>query len=777
MEWRQTCPMTWRDAWSDRLRGLRRWIALLAAGVAALLTVTLGLDQSLQGGLVQLQDRLVHHSASGEVVIVELDARSLEAIDRWPWPRRIHAELVDRLIALGAERVAFDVDFASRSNDEDDRRFADALARASGRVILPALTQSSSDGSDAVTDSLPLPILRDAAMLAAVNVNPDRSGEVVDMPMAMMIMGTPRPSLPAMLANRSGTVGERRSIDYSIDADTVPRLSAIDVLKGQVAKDRVAGRTVLIGATDIRLGDRYPVPGRGVTPGVIIQALATETMKADRPAGELGALLILLVVLPLLWFWSRRTPRRAAVLASSLAAVLLVVPFGLRALGPIYANIVPGLAACLAAMLVFIGLGELDRRRSVSLTDPATGRPNRAALLSQPGRNHTWLVAARIVNLAAIKGSVGEVAALRLVTQVMDRLEVSAFERRCYRIGDDRLGLLATEADEDRLVETLRLLAELMRTPIVVDARALDVQIAFGYAPAEAPLVALANADLALQAAVARRELVRAAGASIAADDWSLSVLGELDRALVDGQIWVAFQPKWDVASRRIVATEALVRWQHPTRGAIRPDDFIPHAEEHGRLADLTDRVLDLAIAGTVRLRREGHELGVAVNVSTDLLKVATLAATVERLLRKHGLAADRLTLEITESQPIERMDEVLGCLAEVRALGVRISVDDYGTGQSTLTYLKNLQADELKIDQSFVRSLLDSPADATLVRSTVALAHELGMKAVAEGVEDARTLEQLAQWGCDTIQGYHISRPLPLDELHERLEADRLAA
>lgn len=768
--------MGWSDNWSDWIRQGRRWIALGAAVAAAVLSTAIGLDNSLQSGLFQIQDRVAQHGASGEVVIVELDARSLEAVDRWPWPRRLHAQLVDRLMALGAERVAFDVDFAARSNEADDRAFAASLAKAGGRVILPAMTQSSSDRSDTVTDSLPLPMLRDAAMLAAVNVNPDGAGEVVDIPMAMMILGTPRPSLPAMLANRSGAVGERRSIDYSIAAETVPRLSAVDVLHGRVGRGSVAGRTVLIGATDIRMGDRYPVPGRGVTPGVVIQALAAETMLANRPSGHVGATLILLLVLPFLWVWSWRTPPRAAGLAITLAAALLLAPFGLRFLGPLYVHIVPGLAACLAAALAFVGVGELERRRSVSLTDPATGRPNRAALLSQPGRDHAWLVAARIVNLAAIKGAVGEVAALRLLTQVMDRLEVSAFERRCYRIGDDGLGLLATEADEGRMVETLRLLAELMRTPIVVDGRALDVQIAFGYAPAGAPLEALANADLALQDAIAHREVVRAA-TTTSTDDWSLSLLGELDRALAEDQIWVAFQPKWDVALGRIIATEALVRWQHPTRGAIRPDDFIPQAEAHGRLGTLTDVVLDRAIEGTVRLAARDHELGVAVNVSTDLLKVGTLAATVDRLLRKHGLPAGRLTLEITESQPIEWMDEVLGCLAEVRALGVRVSVDDYGTGQSTLSYLKTLRADELKIDQSFIRSLLDSPADATLVRSTITLAHELGMKVVAEGVEDARTLQQLASWGCDTIQGYHIARPLPLDELCERLIADRVAA
>ncbi len=763
--------------WRDRILRRARAITLASAALAALAVGGSSGGQSFQSVLTRGYDQLLRRSASGHFVIVELDARSLGSVNSWPWPRRLHARLVDELNAKGAARVAFDVDFASRSNPADDRIFAAALARLGGRGVLPALTQTASSTSSDRIDSLPIPMLRDHVMVAAVNVNPEASGQVFRMPMGMDVMGAPRPSLPALLADRSGGSDEVVPIDYSIDPYSIPRLSARDVLAGRFAPSDVQGRVVLIGATDIRLGDRYAVPGYGVLPGVVIQAVAAETMAANRPALSVNAWLVLLLSAPLLWLATRFGGRRTTFAGLALAAATLVVPLTLRVFGQIYVDVVPTLAAALAVAISATALAELRRQKAESLTDPTTGRPNRAALLADGAGGRPWVVAARIVNLTAITSAVREVAALRLLDQVMDRLEVSALDNRCYRLGGDRLALLASESDEGRLVETLHLLAQLMRTPVVVDGRALDVQVAFGYAPAPGSTVdALAAAELALQTAVANRAVVQSASRE-KDDDWTLSLLGELDRGLANGEMWVAFQPKMTLSTGQIVASEALVRWQHPTRGPIRPDEFIPFAEEHGRLAELTAAVLDRAIAGTRQLDADGHRLGVAVNISTDLLQEGVLAAQVADALARHDMTPERLTLEITESQPIGQVSGALACLAEMKALGVRLSVDDYGTGQSTLSYLKTLRADELKIDQSFVRSLLDSQADATLVRSTIELAHELGMTVVAEGVEDAATLDRLTGWGCDAVQGYHIARPMPLADLATRLNADRRAA
>lgn len=753
---------------------------MLAGAVGGIGAIVLSFGDVLQPALDRTADAVARRPASGDIVVVELDARSLEAVDSWPWPRRIYGRMVDELRRQGASRIAFDVDFSSSSIPIEDRLFADALHRAGGRVILPVLTQTAGSGSDEWIDSVPIPILRDTAMLAAVNVRPDVDGHVLTMPKAMMVAGTPRPSLPALIAEEDGSSAEDVPIDFAIDPNTIPRISAADLLAGRVAPERLNGKSVMIGATAVQLRDDYPVPGYGVTPGVVIQAMAAETMRSARPAFRFLDWLTLLLTLPVIGRALRSPVKRAIGLLIVTAVSLLTLPVAFRFVGQIYVEVTPALVAVFLSAAVTLALAELHKRLIVSLTDEATGRPNRNAFLGAPRERVHWVVTARILNLTAIAGAVGEVASLRLLDQVMDRLQVSAFGNHCYRLGGDRLGLLSVEEEEDRLVETLQLLAQLMRTPVVVDGRALDVQMAFGYATAAgAATDRLAAAELALgRAEKSRATVVGAHGDELTqGDGWSLSLLGELDHAIAEGQIWVAFQPKLNIASRRIIGSEALVRWAHPERGAIRPDEFIPFAEANGRLEELTALVLDQAVAGTASLRNLGIDLSVAVNISTDLLSTGRLVDQVRSTLSRWSLPARRLTLEVTESQVIDRMDLARRCLAELRDIGVRLSVDDYGTGQSTLTYLRDLAADELKIDQSFVRGLLSSRANETLVRSTIQLAHDMDMKVVAEGIEDEATLAQLQAWGCDIAQGYHIAKPMPLAEFVELVGQQRSAA
>ena len=772
--------MTTGSSWRDRLARRPVRLAVLAGAVAGASVGALSLGAVAQPALDRAAERVARRSASGDIVVVELDARSLEEVARWPWPRRDYARMVRQLRRAGAERIAFDVEFSTPTNPEDDRAFAEALREAGGRVVLPALTQTAGSGSVGWVDSLPIPILRQSAMLAAVNVRPDADGQVLTMPLAMVVDGVPRPSLPALFADRAGASGEDVPIDFAIDPGSIPRLSAADLLAGRVEPGRLAGKSVMIGATAVQLGDRYPIPGHGVTPGVVIQALAAETMRSARPTFRVPDWLVLLLTLPAIGLALRAPVRRALWRLGGLGGGLVGLPVLARFAGQIQLEVVPALAAVATAAAAAAALAEVRGRRAASLTDAATGRPNRPALLAVPRAGVHWVVAARVLNLTAITGAVGEVAALRLLDQVMDRLQVSAFAGRCYRIDGDRLGLLGIEADEDRLVETLQLLAQLMRTPVVVDGRALDVQVAFGYATAGGVATdRLAAAELALEKAEkGRATVVGAHGDELTeGDGWSLSLLGELDRAIAEGQIWVAFQPKLDLATRRVTGSEALVRWAHPERGPIRPDEFIPFAEANGRLEELTTLVLDRALAGIASLRHRGVELGVAVNISTDLLGTGRLVAQVTDALARWGVPAGKLTLEITESQVIDRVEVARACLAELKGLGVRLSVDDYGTGQSTLTYLRDLAADELKIDQSFVRDVLTSRADETLVRSTIQLAHDMDMTVVAEGIEDAATLERLIEWGCDTGQGYGIARPMPLDEFARHVGLDRAAA
>jgi EAL domain-containing protein (putative c-di-GMP-specific phosphodiesterase class I) len=239
----------------------------------------------------------------------------------------------------------------------------------------------------------------------------------------------------------------------------------------------------------------------------------------------------------------------------------------------------------------------------------------------------------------------------------------------------------------------------------------------------------------------------------------------------------VLYQPKLNLVTRRIDSVEALVRWNHPERGMLPPDCFIPLFEERGRLDDLTLAVIAQALTDAQRWRARGLPIGVAVNISAALLTVATFETRALALVAKAGLPAGQVTFEVTESAQFEDMDRAIAALERLRAAGIRISMDDYGTGQSALNYLKLLPLSELKIDRMFVAQAHVDKGDAMLVRSTVQLAHELGIKVVAEGIEEGECLEFLARIGCDHAQGYFVGRPLPAADLAALAAATDAAA
>ena len=214
------------------------------------------------------------------------------------------------------------------------------------------------------------------------------------------------------------------------------------------------------------------------------------------------------------------------------------------------------------------------------------------------------------------------------------------------------------------------------------------------------------------------------------------------------------------------------MRWDHPVRGMLPPDSFIPTIEEAGRIDDVTIAVLAQSLEDMRSWCNQGLAIGVAVNISASLLTSESFAARALALVMSSGFPAHRLTFEVTESAQFEDSDKAIAMLERFRASGIRISMDDYGTGQSTLNYLKVLPVSELKIDRMFVQHAHVDHGDAMLVRSTVLLAHELGLKVVAEGIEEAACLAFLKGIGCDYAQGYFVSRPLNAKDLAKRVAA-----
>lgn len=754
--------------------------AWLLCGLAGALIGLSGLGQGIENTLRELDARIRQHPASGALHIVEIDAHSIATIDRWPWPRSNHARVVDQLRRAGAASIVFDVDFSAHSTPAEDAAFADALRRAGGKVVLPAFRQRTGGNREGWTDSMPIPALRGHSAAAAVSILPDHDGYVRRAPIGVTVTGLPRPSLSATLAGVAGSSGQDFPIDFAIAPASIPRHSLVEIRDGRFDPREIAGKHILIGATAIELGDRYAVPTHGVLPGVVIQALAAETLARGVPR-ESGWPIPLIAALALAVAILRAPSRaRLAAAAVSAPAVLFALAVMIRAGFNWSIELAPALVALACATATAIVGRLLAAARSRREHDTETGLPNRFAFLDQgPSPDAAGIVAARIAEFDKLSAGLGESARGALIHRVRDRVVLAMGTEQVFRI-EDRVLAWRFPASED-LLTRLATLRTLMLSPVEVAGRRVDVTLALGFAAqgeAEGADNVLAQAVLAANHALDSgeswhiheredEELI----------DRELSLLGELDAAIGNGEIQVVYQPKLCLRSETIVSVEALVRWNHPTRGPLRPDLFIPLAERSDRIAGLTLHVVERTIADLQVWRGAGHGVSAAVNISAKLLTSALFNAELRQLVARSILPPRSLIFEVTESAAMRDIEGAAAALRSFRELGIAISMDDYGTGQSTLSYLKQLPLDELKIDRSFVEMSHLSRSDGALVRSTINLAHELGLKVVAEGVGDEACLAFLRTIGCDLAQGYFIGRPMPPGELAARLAAPRALA
>ena len=732
-------------------------ISLVMAGALWLAGVIAPFEEGLRTTFFSMQSE----AASGELVVVEMDAASLAAIKRWPWDRRHYAAVVSKLDAAGVRSIAFDVDFSTHSNAASDAEFTKSLAAARSQIILPTFSQQANHRSTRVLDALPITEFRRWGSLASVSVAPDVDGQVRRMPMGTITAGTPRPSLSAQIAQQNGSAGRSFPLNRGIRSATIPRLSFISVERGEFAPAVLAGKDVLIGATAVEMGDRYAVPGQGVLPGVIVQALAVETLRRGVPIEAGGGALLLWAAL--LCLVIARATSKAQAAARWLLATLSVLVLWQASwtIFHILMGVGPGLlalaaAGALRALAIFRSAQHFARTH-----DAETGLPNRHAMSRISGAGHVT-IAASIGNFERLQAVLGEENCAELVRKIAERITAKAGGVTVYRIEDRSLAWCpGVDAPSPELF--LPGLANVLRQPVEVGGRHVDAQISFGIAEVSAITEATLAASEAMRNGKPWHYHVAAERAAL---ERQVSLMGELDAAVELGQLEVAYQPKLHLASDRITAVEALVRWKHPDRGYMQPDLFIPLAEETDRIADLTLFVLKRTIEDLSSWCAQGLVMSAAVNISARLLTSTHFLAASKALLLATGVPRTRLIFEVTESAAFLNADAAATTLEAFRAMGVAISMDDYGTGQSTLSYLKRLPLSELKIDRSFVQFAHRDKSDSLLVRSTLNLAHELGLQVVAEGVEDIECLNFLREIGCDYAQGYLIGKPMSADEL-----------
>ena len=430
-------------------------------------------------------------------------------------------------------------------------------------------------------------------------------------------------------------------------------------------------------------------------------------------------------------------------------------------------------------------LQALQKLKYLAQYDPLTNLPNRNLLYERldrgiaSARNNREPLVLMIMDLdhfKEINDTLGHQSGDLLLQQVGARLQGALRENHTIaRLGGDEFGLFLPETDEAVAILAAQKLLTALEAPFLIGELAIDARASIGIVsfPKHGEDVAtlMRRADTAMY--LAKQSASGYAIYSPNLDSYNperLTLMTDLHRAIDNNELFLAYQPKIDLAAGRVVGVEALARWQHPKLGLIPPDQFIPMAERTGFIKAITIWGLNAALSEYSSWRQQGLEIPVAVNISARSLQDLTIPDRIAELLKERNLPADALELEITESVIMANPAHALEILTRINRMGVALSIDDFGTGYSSLGYLKKLPVNAIKIDKSFVVHMTTEKNDAVIVRSTIDLAHHLGFKVVAEGVEDSDIWDSLVELGCDVAQGYYMSRPLAAPEMTQWL-------
>jgi EAL domain-containing protein (putative c-di-GMP-specific phosphodiesterase class I)/CHASE2 domain-containing sensor protein len=731
---------------------------------AALTGVLLGVT----GAALPLEDVLVNgrtwlrmHPSKGEIVLVLQDDRTLNAIKALDVTRGDDAEVLENLMKAGAKRVFFD----RFLNDLDDpagrQRFLSVLERNEGRIFLGAMPSKEGHTGN-YAGSLPSGDFQKHSRLVSLLALNHPFNLSMSLPFSSESPVGPIPSMAATIAGVGKPSDRVFRPDYAIDYTTIPVVSYIDVLEGKFDPKMMRRKDIIVAPSAEVFNDIHTLPAQGYAPGAYFHAIAAETLKEGMPI-EMGWVPPFLLVLGVVLTGLGRGRVLDAYRFTGLVAVLIVAPLALDQFR-IQVDIVPAIA--MAAVAVF-RMRNLDRVEVAGETNSGSGLPSIQVLRKYDAVSSRILVALQIRNYGAIIGSFAEHVEAQVANEIVRRIRISDSEVVVYHEGGMFMWLSTIRSTFD-LFENLEGLHRIVQNGIQVGGLDIDLSFNCGIdSEFDRPVSSrVASAMQSAEEAVRNDELVYKFDSRKHEAQWEISLLTQLDRAIDNGEVWVAYQPKLDVASNRVTGAEALVRWTHPERGPISPDKFIRIAEEFHRIERITRFVIDDAVRSAVELRRHGFDMTMSVNISAQLLRNPGLPGMIAEILATYGLPADKLILEITETDRLDRSSRTFQMLQKLVQSGIHLSIDDFGTGNATIDYLRYLPATEVKIDKVFIQAMEGNKEDLLLVQSIIEMAHSQDRVVVAEGVETQAALEILRAMQCDVIQGYYVSRPVPFRDL-----------
>lgn len=908
---------------------MKRYRPHILVVIALAVVLSTGWHGALRNALTDLRFAWQSRAASGNVVVVAIDASSIDQIGIWPWPRRLHAELLHRLEAAGAQDVAFDVDFSTPSDPASDAAFLTALREVGGSTILPSFKQPAPNGGAAHINR-PLKPFSSQSWPAVVNVAIESDGLVRRYPVSEKLGDSQMPSMAVVLAAQDANRRPPFLIDFSIRAASIPTVPYADVLRGDAATlAKLKDKKIIVGATALELGDRFSVPNGKIISGPALQALAAESIlqcRMLRWTSDVGMFFGLgLICLLMMYSWRRLSPGlRVAVLVAAGAGVELTAalvqarwpliidtslfhiaiiayltaialdeidfrsllgriaesrfhrmamslgdglvctdedhritvwnpgasaifgymptemigrPFEILCAVPAdsgakafairdaarQALLVPGGAVIVefegrrkngetfpveasfsgwqgtdgfqyGAILRDISLRkrEAERVRYLAEHDALTGLANRnmlhaglAAMIADAERR-SCEVALLVIGLDGfqrINDMLGHSAGDLVLQAVAVRLKEQAGDGPVVaRLSGDEFAIARESADGgEPIAEFAERIARAFEAPLATGTRQHRVRISIGVAVyPEGGHNAddlLSNGHLALSKAKLTRRGSHVIFENAIRQELEnrLTLEGELALAADRGEFELFYQPQVRLVDGSLVGAEALIRWRHPVRGYVSPGEFMPVVNTSALSERIANWVMETAARQARAWELSGNNVRVAINLSPSQLHSGDLAHSVAALLERTGLLPSLLELEVTEDILVHDEARVLDMFERIQQLGVRILFDDFGTGYASLSYLKKFPLDGLKIDRSFVLDLLSDSDDAAIVGSTIGLSKQLGLTAVAEGIEDRATADVLVSMGCEEGQGYFFGRPMPAEAFEKQFLPDEL--
>ncbi|MEW9856933.1 EAL domain-containing protein [Novosphingobium sp. M1R2S20] len=749
-----------RAAWRNR-RSRIVASALLIGAVCGVLDVAMPLEDLF----IAARTKLRYEKADGSIVVVKIDDRTLSVLHDNDVSPALDARLIEKLMRAGATEIYFGRTYPFSRNSTGARELIRTLEKYSGRVYFGAASRAD-DRNSKILNVLPDDVFRSHAGMVSLAALSHPLNLSFSFPFSSPSPTGPTPSLAAAMANVGGE-GERMfRANFAIDHKTIPTMSYIDVINGNFDKREISGKKVVLGITS-SMTEFRPLPLGDFAPGVYFHVIAAQTLRMSVPL-DLGWIPPYLIVAVLIATGIGRgrsfTPYRLIGYAIIVGAVPAILDY--------FSIAVEVIPAAVMAVYATLRARTLDKMKDASETNAASGLPSFQALRGIKDPVPGLLVALKIRNYSGIIRSFSESVEAELAGEIQRRIRISEKDVTVYHEGGMFVWISGITDIVD-LFENLEGLHRIAQNGIALGKTEVDVGFNCGIdaEPQNTLANRLANAMQSAEEAVRSDELVCHRDGKSGEVQWEISLLTSLDRAIDNGEVWVAFQPKVDISSNRLVGAEALARWTHPERGAISPDKFISIAEEYHRIERITRFVLNHAVSCASSLARQDHEFSVSVNISAQLLRNPSLFDMVSETLMRHSLPADRLILEITETDRLDRSKKSLEMMESLVKSGVRISIDDFGTGNATIDYLRYLPASEVKIDKLFIREIETNPDDRQLVQSIIEMAHSLRRKVVAEGVETKGALQLLGQLHCDQAQGYYVGKPVPFSDIITQFE------